>query len=78
MNGNSFIDAFVKEQIQLINKPKPTVKQNKDLVQPEKMIQITEPTLDDLYNDILEKKPSKKRVQDFLQRMVDCIIEEDN
>lgn len=77
MNGNSFIDAFVKEQIQLINKPKPTVKQNKDLIQPDKIVQIAEPTLDDLYNDILEKKPAKKRVQDFLQRMVDCIIEED-
>jgi len=73
----SFLEEFVNEQLRLMNNKSTAVPANKNIVRPETAVIATEPSLEDMYNHILEKKPAKKKVQDFLQKLIDKIIEED-
>lgn len=71
---SKLIKDFLESQVHLMNNkaPKPT---NKMLVNAELMVKSTDP--EDLYNEILTKKPSKKKVLKFLQVCIDSIVDED-
>lgn len=73
---SKLVRDFLESQKALINNKvvKPT---NKMLVKPELMVQ--EPTDPEaMYNEILEKKPGKKKVLKFLQIAIDSVLDEDD
>lgn len=76
-SSSSWMDNFVKEQVKLMNNVPTPVKVDKKIVHPEAAAVVTEPSLDDMYNHILEKKPAKKKVSEFLQKLIDNIMEND-
>lgn len=73
---SKLVRDFLESQKALMNN-KVVKTTNKMLVKPELMVQ--EPTTDPevLYNEILEKKPGKKKVLKFLQVCIDSILDED-
>jgi hypothetical protein len=74
---SKLVRDFLESQKALMNNKvvKPT---NKMLVKPELMVQ--EPTTDPevMYNEILEKKPGKKKVLKFIQLCIDSVLDEDD
>lgn len=74
---SKLVRDFLESQKALMNNKvvKPT---NKMLVRPELMVQ--EPTTDPevMYNEILEKKPGKKKVLKFIQLCIDSVLDEDD
>lgn len=73
---SKLVRDFLESQKALMNN-KVVKTTNKMLVKPELMVK--EPTTDPevLYNEILEKKPGKKKVLKFLQLAIDSVLDED-
>jgi hypothetical protein len=74
---SKLVRDFLESQAKLANNTivKPT---NKLLVKPELFVVESQTNPESLYNEILEKKPSKKKVLKFIQVCIDSIIDEDD
>lgn len=73
---SKLVREFLESQKALMNNktaPKPT---NKMLARPELM--VIETTPETLYNEILEKRPGKKKVLKFLQIAIDSVLDDDD
>jgi len=75
--SSKLLDAFLAEQMKLINAPSKAVRANKALINPSNKI-INENDIEATYNHILEKKPANKKVIKFLQNCIDKILEDDD
>jgi hypothetical protein len=78
MESKLVID-FLKEQEKLM-KPQPSsVKPaSKIIIRPEEELTKSEDDPEEMYNNILEKKPSAKKVLRFLQICIDSIVNDDD
>jgi len=74
--SSKLLDAFLAEQMKLINAPSKVVRASKALINPSNKV-INENDLEATYNMIIEKRPSNKKVIKFLQNCIDKIILED-
>jgi len=74
---SKLIRDFLDSQAKLADNKtvKPT---NKLLAKPELLVIESQTDPESLYNEILEKKPSKKKVLKFIQVCIDSIIDEDD
>lgn len=74
---SKLVRDFLESQKALMNNKvaKPT---NKMLVKPELMVEEPATDPETLYNEILEKKPSKKKVLKFIQVCIDSVLDEDD
>ena len=75
---SKLVSEFLKQQRELLDnktKVKPTAK---IIVRPEELRQAEGETPEDMYNNILEKKPSAKKVVKFLQVCIDSITNDDD
>jgi len=75
--SSKLVDAFIAEQMKLMNFPAKPAKANKALVNPANKKVMIENDLEATYNTILEKKPANKTVLKFLQDCINKSIEED-
>lgn len=71
---SKLVREFLETQKKLMNNQtvKPT---NKMLAKPELMIRETTP--ESLYNEILDKKPGKKKVLKFIQVAIDSVLDDE-
>lgn len=75
MSESKLVKDFLAMQAMLMD-PVVTKPTNNRLVKPEEVC-IKEETPEDLYNEILEKRPGKKKVLRFLQVCIDSVLEDD-
>jgi hypothetical protein len=76
MKGNTLIDNFLAEQVKLVKAKQHSIKAAPHIVKPEAPDRTVMFNPDDEYNNIIEKKPSKKCVERFLQSTINMIMEE--
>jgi len=69
------IKEFLKQQATLMSHTV-VIKTNKDLVKPEVVI-TEEATPEQMYNEIIQKRLGKKKVQKFLQACVDSLLDDE-
>lgn len=73
---SKLVKEFLDSQMKLMNNKTVAKPASKILARPETMIQETTP--ESLYNEILDKKPSKKKVLKFLQLAIDSVLDDDD
>lgn len=76
MSRNTLVDNFLAEQVKLVQAKQHSIKSAPHVIKPEAPNRTAIFSPDDEYNHILEKKPAKKRVEQFLQQTVNMIMEE--
>jgi len=69
------IKEFLKQQATLMSHTV-VIKTNKALVKPEVVI-TEEATPEQMYNEIIQKRLGKKKVQKFLQACVDSLLDDE-
>lgn len=70
---------FLKEQEKMMKSPTSTVRPAlKIIVRPEEELAKKDDDPEDMYNEIIEKKPSAKKVLKFLQICIDSIVNDDD
>lgn len=76
---SKLVSDFLKQQKELMNVKTQVKPASKGIVRPEEVRQEQEgETPEDMYNVILEKKPSAKKVIKFLQICIDSITNDDD
>lgn len=78
-NGKLLQD-FLVEQKKLMNATAHAVAADKRIIRPENptMNQVNPDDPEEMYNYILEKKPSHKKVLKFIQTCIDSIVDDDD
>lgn len=69
------IKDFLKHQATLMNNVV-AIKSNKDLIKPEVMV-IEAATTEEMYNEIIQKKLGKKKVQAFIQACINSMLDDE-
>ena len=78
MESKLVID-FLKEQEKLMKAPTAVAKPAmKTIIRPEVELAKSEDDPEDMYNHIIDKKPSAKKVIKFLQICIDSIVNDDD
>ncbi len=77
---NKLVKDFLAEQTKLINATAHSKPADKHIVRPEKamVVQVDPDDPEEMFNYILDKKPSHKKVLAFLQKCIDTIIDDDD
>ena len=76
--ADRLIQDFIKEQTKLMNAPSHSKPAMKTIIKPDMVRPTVEDTIDEKYNNILEKKPAPKKVIKFLQECVDSIMAQED
>jgi hypothetical protein len=73
---SKLIQEFMAEQAKLMNAKNHSLQASKKLVKPTAVKAIDPDNIEDNFNSIIEKKPSKVKVKKFLQATIDKILDE--
>lgn len=74
---SKLVRDFLESQSKLMNN-KPIQKPNNKLLARPELMAVETTTPETMYNEILDKKPSKKKVLKFLQIAIDSVLDQDD